>query len=88
MPASTEIEERDPMGRMALFSEIEPAPPARSPLVVECSSCLKATPVSPVSLARAALPFSVHLPLIRRYPSFMKCPACGRRTWVRVSFKP
>ncbi len=72
------------MGRMALFSEVEPEPPPSGTLFVECSSCLKETPVSPVALARAALPFSLHLPFVKTYPSLMRCPACGRRTWVRV----
>lgn len=78
---------RDPLGRMALFSSTEPEPVAsRRALVVECSACLSRTQVSPFEVARAALPFSLHLPLVRRYHSFMRCPACGRRTWVRLAF--
>lgn len=74
---------RDPLGKMALFSAETPARPFGT-LSVECSSCGRETPVSAVEAARAALPFSVHLPVIRRYHSLMRCPACGRRTWVRV----
>jgi hypothetical protein len=34
-----------------------------------------------------ALP-SVHLPLVRRgHPSWMRCPACARRTWVRLGLR-
>ena len=73
------------MGRMALFSEIEPQEPATGWLWIECSSCLKETPVSPLDLVKAALPFSVHLPLVKRYHSYLRCPACERRAWVRVN---
>jgi hypothetical protein len=78
---------RDPLGRMALFSSMEPEPePSRAePFVLECSSCLAETPVSAAGLLRAALPFSFHLPLVKRYHSYLRCPACGRRTWVRVA---
>jgi hypothetical protein len=72
---------------MALFSDAEPAAKGQV-LFVECSSCLRITPVSAVDLARSALPFSVHLPLVKRYPSLMRCPACKQRTWVRVAYRP
>ena len=78
--------ERDPMGRMALFSSQARASPTGT-LLVDCSACRRETPVSPAQLVRAAFPFSVHLPLLRRYHSFMRCPACGRRTWVRVRWQ-
>jgi hypothetical protein len=85
-PRPAALEGRDPLGRMALYSdpEPEPDPAAAEFLLLECSACLAETPVSPLDLARAALPFSLHLPLVRRYHSFMRCPACGRRTWVRL----
>jgi uncharacterized protein with PIN domain len=79
------LDDRDPMGRMALFSEIEPQEPGVQLLWIECSSCLKETPVSPLDVVKATLPFSVHLPLVKRYHSFMRCPACRRLTWVRVN---
>jgi hypothetical protein len=87
-PAPSRFDERDPLGRMALFSEIEPQEPGNQPLWIECSSCLKETPVSALDLVRATLPFSLHLPLVKRYHSYMRCPACGRRTWVRVRLRP
>jgi hypothetical protein len=78
-------EERDPLGRMALFSSGEPEPsPSPGSLTMECSSCLASTNVSARDVALAALPLSVHLPFVRRYHSFMRCPACGRRAWVRL----
>ena len=83
---SDRIEGRDPFGRMALFSSTE-SEPDRTPtqrLAVECSSCLAETAVSPFGLLTAALPVSVHLPFVKRYHSYMRCPACGRRTWLRL----
>jgi len=84
-----DLSRRDPMGRMALFSTPEPEAGAgrERSLFVECSSCLNQTDVRPVDLVRSAFPFSVHLPLIRRYHSLMRSPACGSRTWVRVGYR-
>jgi uncharacterized protein with PIN domain len=80
---------RDPQGRMALFSSTEPEPEApHGGLLIECSSCLTETRVSAFDVAMAALPLSLHLPFVRRYHSFLRCPACGRRAWVRLSFRP
>ena len=89
-PAEEDLESRDPLGRMALFSDAEPESPAAKgqTLFVECSSCLQVTPVTALDLARSALPFSVHLPLVKRYPSLMRCPACKQRTWLRVVYRP
>ena len=40
--------------------------------------------MTPRQLVSLALP-SVHLPFVRRgHPSWMRCPACSRRTWVKV----
>jgi uncharacterized protein with PIN domain len=75
------------MGKMALFSS-QRRQPAAGTFLVDCSVCRRETPVSPVQLVRSAFPFSVHLPLLRRYHSFMRCPSCGRRTWVRVRWQP
>lgn len=79
--------ESDPLGRMALYSSGERQTPALGLFIVECSSCRRETPLSPLQLARASLPFSIHLPIVKRYQSYMRCPACGRRTWLRVSLK-
>jgi hypothetical protein len=78
--------ERDPMGRMALYS-IEQKPRATGTLIVECSSCRREKPVTVIELMLAALPFSIHLPVIRRFHSYMRCPSCGRRTWLRVRWE-
>jgi len=76
----------DPLGKMALYSG-EGRAPAYGTFLVECSSCKRETPLTALQLVRAALPLSVHLPLLRRYSSFMRCPACGRRAWLRVIWK-
>lgn len=74
---------RDPLGKAALFSTSGGGRPFGT-LFVECSECGRETPVNALEAARAALPLSVHLPFVRRYHSLMRCPACGRRTWVRL----
>jgi hypothetical protein len=79
--------ERDPLGRAALFSSgSQQQPPALGTFLVECSACHRETPVTVGDLVRLSLP-SIHLPLVKRYPSLMRCPACGRRTWVRVRWR-
>jgi hypothetical protein len=74
---------------MALFSSLEPepAPPITQFLRLECSSCLKETPATPADLVRAAIPFALFLPFVRAYPAYLRCPACGQRTWLRVSVR-
>ena len=73
----------DPQGRQALYSTAveQPAPGA---VTVECSSCGASTNVTPRQLVKLSLP-SIHLPLLRRgHSSWMRCPACHRRTWVKL----
>jgi hypothetical protein len=79
--------DRDPLGRAALYSS---AADRRQPLLgtflVECSACRRETPVTAGDLVRLGVP-SLHLPFVKRFPSLMRCPACGRRTWVRVHWR-
>jgi hypothetical protein len=73
----------DPQGHQALYSTLveQPAPGA---VTVECSSCGASTNVTPRRLLKLAFP-SMHLPVLRRgHSSWMRCPACHRRTWVRL----
>lgn len=79
-------EGRDPQGKLALFSGDRPSS-ALGSFFLECSDCRRETPVSLLDLIRAALPVSVHLPFLRRYHSLMRCPACGRRTWLRLHWQ-
>jgi uncharacterized protein with PIN domain len=74
----------DISGKRMLFSAADVTPAAGS-VTVDCSNCGQATVLSPAQALRAALP-SLHLPIVKRdYPSWMRCPACARRTWVRLS---
>jgi hypothetical protein len=74
----------DPQGRQSLYSVSTGQPPAPGALTISCSSCSELSAVTPRQLLLLALP-SLHLPLVRRgYPSWMHCPACDRRTWVKV----
>jgi hypothetical protein len=76
----------DPQGRRSLFS-VSRQPPPLGAVTVSCSSCGQTSVVTPQSLLRLALP-SVHLPFLRRgHPSYMRCPTCGRRTWVRLGLQ-
>jgi hypothetical protein len=81
-PASAESRP-DAEGRRALFST-EPPLPATGSIVVRCSRCGEASVLSPSAALRTALP-SLHLPLLHRgHPSFLRCPACRRFSWVRL----
>lgn len=76
----------DPDGRRALYSVAE-QPPAPGAVTIQCSVCDETSAVTPRGLLGLALP-SVHLPVLRRrHASWMRCPACGRRTWVRVGLR-
>lgn len=83
----------DPQGRQALFSATDPSPgrpgSAAAPggVTVTCSSCGATSVVTPRSALPLVLP-SLHLPLVKRgHPSWMRCPACRRRTWVRLGLR-
>ena len=75
------VEQAGPTGKHALYSVTEKRPLT---CTIECSSCREETRVSYLELAALLFPVNVHIPLLRYHHSWMKCPACGRRTWVRV----
>jgi hypothetical protein len=73
-------------GRQALWSDVV-EPPSFGSITVECSTCGQTSVLGLRAAARAAVP-SVHLPFVRgRYGSYMSCPACHDRTWVRVGLR-
>ncbi len=73
----------DQQGKRALFSAVD-SRPAFGSVTISCSACGERTVVSLRRATRLAVP-SLHLPLLRTAPwSWMKCPACGRRTWVEL----
>ncbi|MCA1834254.1 MAG: hypothetical protein ABR548_04115 [Actinomycetota bacterium] len=77
--------EPDPLGKQALFSATAPRTGPLGTLTLECSVCKRESPVRFRELPRLAMPVSFTLP--RRYHTFMKCPGCGRRTWLRAHWR-
>jgi uncharacterized protein with PIN domain len=69
-------------GKRALFSPTD-ARPAAGSVTVDCSTCRARSTLTMVQAARALVP-SAHLPVLRRYASWMRCPTCRRRTWCRL----
>ena len=75
----------DVQGKSSLFSRAAVTPSLGS-VAITCSECHNATVVSYARAVKLAVP-SVHLPVVRRaYPSWMRCPACIERHWVKISF--
>jgi len=76
----------DVQGKSALFSR-DTVTPSIGSVVITCSACQVATVTSYGRALALALP-SVHLLLPRRgHPSWMRCPACHERHWVKVRFR-
>jgi hypothetical protein len=71
-------------GKRALFSTPERQPGA---ITLECSSCRTRSHVSYVEFVRLHLPVWLWLPG-RHFSRLMSCPACERRAWVRVTWRP
>ena len=83
------VRHADSEGKRVLFSanSDEPEVPPLGTITVHCSGCDITSALTPRQALAAALP-SLHLPLLRRdHPSWMRCPACGRRTWVRLGLQ-
>jgi hypothetical protein len=68
-------------GKYALYSATEKK---AFSCTVECSSCREETRVSYLELAALLLPVHFHVPGVRYHFSWFRCPACGKRTWLRV----
>jgi len=85
-PAPGETAPADPLGRRALYSVAEQSP-ALGAVTVDCSACGVTSVVTPRALVGLAFP-SLHLPVLRPgHPSWMRCPSCRRRTWVRLGLR-
>jgi hypothetical protein len=80
------IEVRDADGKRALFSaSVQPPLPAFGSATVECQSCGETSALSARQALRTAVP-SLHLLFLKReYPSYLRCPACTRFSWTKVS---
>lgn len=91
----------DAEGKRALFtSASDVAQPGIGSALVECSRCNARTVLRPMQAIRAMLP-SLHLGirvghgedvrslgvLKHDYPTYMRCPDCGRPSWVRLTIQ-
>ena len=77
---------QDPQGRRSLFSGAQQTP-SMGAVTVACSDCGRTTVATPRQAVALAVP-SLHFPLLKRdHPSWMRCPACRRRTWVRLGLR-
>ena len=80
---------RDHEGRRALFTADSKAPAlaATGSVLISCGDCEEETVLSASTALKHALP-SLHLPFLKRgHGSWMKCPACGKHTWVSVQIR-
>lgn len=88
----------DVEGKRALFSSAgSPDVSGTGSVLVECSRCDERSVLGPMRALRTVVP-SLHLAvrigrgedvtvlgLRRDYPSYLRCPACGRPSWTRVT---
>jgi hypothetical protein len=91
----------DAEGKRALFTKAsEVTQPRIGSAVIECSRCKARSVLGPLQAIRAAIP-SIHLGLrfgrgddVRSvglvrddYQTYLKCPSCGRPSWVRFTLQ-
>ena len=69
-------------GRAALFSTGERT---TGTAIVECSGCHGRTRTSLPDIGVRMLTISAFVPG-RKYPHWMRCPACGQRRWCRIGW--
>jgi predicted RNA-binding Zn-ribbon protein involved in translation (DUF1610 family) len=92
----------DSEGKRALFSSNSPEVelPSSGSVSVECSRCGECTVMSPFAALRAVVPSLVlsvglgrrdsesTIGLVRRHHgALMRCPACGRGSWTRITVR-
>lgn len=70
----------DPQGKAALFSKTRRTD---GPFLVECSGCNQTTRIGLTHLLRLAFPINFTIPL-RYHHTWLRCPACANRRWVRI----
>jgi uncharacterized protein with PIN domain len=87
-PALAASELRDQDGKRALFSLTpETKSTAFGSVTINCGSCGEESVLTPLQALRAAVP-SLHLPVVRRqFPSYLRCPACGKYAWTRLAIQ-
>lgn len=99
--ATTPVGTGDSEGKRALFSSADTERPVGAGITIECARCKRRTQISPAAALRAAFP-ALHLSLTlgygerettvgvlrnRKYGSWLRCPACGRAGWARVTVR-
>jgi hypothetical protein len=87
-PAVAVSELRDQDGKRALFSLTpEAKSTAFGSVTIHCGSCGAESVLTPLQALRTAMP-SFHLLIVRRqYPSYLRCPACGKFSWTRLAIQ-
>ena len=90
----------DSEGKRALFSSTDSSRPSGA-ILIECSRCERVTALTLAAAVRAAFP-ALHLSVAvgrgdrettigvlrgRRHGSWLRCPACGHGSWVRVTVR-
>jgi hypothetical protein len=93
---------RDAEGKRALFSATGPEAdvPTIGSVTIDCARCGERTVMSPVAAAWAVFPSLLltvtigrgdkesRLGLFRRdHGAFLRCPACGRGSWTRLTIR-
>jgi hypothetical protein len=84
-PPKAQATQVDVEGKRALFSSAPPVPAIGS-LSVGCGGCGQTSVLTPGQAVRAVLP-SLHLPLLRKNRSYLRCPACGRWEWCHLTLR-
>lgn len=74
----------DPQGKQALFSGAD-NPPSLGSVAVDCAKCHRRSVISLTQMLQLSVP-GVHAPVPGKgHRAFMKCPACGKRSWLGVT---
>lgn len=74
----------DPQGKQALFSGAD-NPPSLGSVAVDCAKCHRRSVISLTQMVQLSLP-GVHAPVPGKgHRAYMKCPACGKRSWLGVT---
>lgn len=83
-PRNTKSQPVDPQGKQSLFSGAD-NPPSLGSAAVDCSKCHRRAVVSLTQLVQLSLP-GVHAPVPGKgHRALMKCPTCGKRSWMSVT---
>jgi hypothetical protein len=92
LPPTLQDAPADHEGKRALFSAPTDEPTvqrsaAPGAVVVDCGGCGERSVLTPAQALALAVP-SLHLPYLKKeHGSWMRCPACRRRTWVSVQIQ-